>query len=70
MNELIKKFAGEVEAVFYRAQPEVAALSLQEIADLEHRCRDFELHQDFTMRTGAHIVRAAAVMELERRKGK
>ena len=70
MNALIQATADGVLNLFYDTVPSVAAMSHQELNDLEHRCGDEEKSEEFTTRTAAHIVRSAVVMEQERRKGK
>ncbi len=69
-GEIIAKYAEGIQAAFIAAVAEVQSLDAHALNELEHRCRDLEHAEEFTARTAAHIVRAAVVMEMERRKGK
>lgn len=53
--------------MYEAARPAVAGLSAQELVDLEHECQALGSHEEFTVRTGAHIVRAAALLALGER---
>ena len=70
MNALIKRAAEEIEVSFGCAHAAVQTLGDATLNDLEHECGELEHNPEFTVRTGAHIVRAAVVMTQEERKGK
>lgn len=65
-DELIRKISGRiVDELYAAAVVEVKGMTAQQRDDLLHLCETLERSNEFSRRTGAHIVRAAILLTKE-----
>ncbi len=67
MNPLVTVMSERVFEEYASARVLVSGYTEQQLTELEHEMEHLRYHPDFSIRTGAEIVRAAAVLEREGR---
>jgi len=67
MNAHIQSAAKNVISLYETHRLDMAKQASAELLDLAHECESQRLQDSFSVRTGAEIIRAAAVLELAAR---
>ena len=68
MNPRVLAVADDVLLLYERERMTLKATPVQQLKELEHEMEHLRRHPDYTIRVGAEVVRAAAIMEREGRE--